>query len=193
MGSAPGQPAAWPAFAQVAGLRLIVPSQRFDAVAFHEATYADAMELEPLGRMTHNFNRTKFDPPPTAPGVPYLVETSRGRTNAATSAADVLLPRTASVLTPVTGTVMVAKRYKLYGRYPDMRVEIKPQGFPDLRVVIIHLDQVTVVRGDEVSATLTAIGKPRVFPFDSVVNDEVASDDPHIHIEVKEPDATSTK
>lgn len=186
-------PGSWPAFAEVEGLRLIVPSQKIDIVAFHEASYPDAMEMLPLGRMKHNYNRTKFASPAPSAGTPYIVQTSRGRVQPATSAADVVLSRTTPVLTPVSGTVVTAKRYKLYGMYPDMRVEIKPDGFPNLRVVIIHLDDVTVQRGDEVSATLSPLGMARVFPFDSVVNAEVASDHPHVHIEVKERDATPTE
>ena len=57
----------------------------------------------------------------------------------ATSAADIVLPRGETVLAPVNGTVTRVKRYRLYSSYPDVRVELRPEGVPDRRVVMIHL------------------------------------------------------
>jgi hypothetical protein len=98
---------------------------------------------------------------------------------------DIAVKPVAELTAPVTGRVVRARRYRLYGSYRDWRVEIAPDGFPDLRVVMIHLTNVKVRRGDEVSATLSVIGHARKLPFRSQV-DDYGGGDPHVHIEVKE-------
>jgi hypothetical protein len=87
--------------------------------------------------------------------------------------------------------VVQVKPYKLYGKYPDERVEISVDGHPDVHVVMIHLTHVRVARGDQVSATLSVIGEPRVFPFRSETDDYVRGGDPHVHIEIKKPSSTA--
>jgi hypothetical protein len=96
-----------------------------------------------------------------------------------------MAPAQTDVYAPIDGTVVQAKRYKLYGQYPDMIVRIKPDVDPNSQVVMIHLTNVQVHKGDEVHATLSVIGQPRTFPFHSEVNDYVPGGDPHVHIEVK--------
>jgi hypothetical protein len=91
----------------------------------------------------------------------------------------------AGVLAPVSGTVTGVKRYYLYGRHLDYRVAIRPDGRPELRVVLIHVDQVRVRKGDTVTAGATVLAAPRVFRFHSQVNTYVKSNAPHVHLEVK--------
>ncbi|MEX0992022.1 MAG: M23 family metallopeptidase [Actinomycetota bacterium] len=176
---------AWRAFARADGLVLMVPVLEPTAVAFHQAYYGDALDMHPLGSVERNANRTEFQAPSPTPGPTYIVQSSRGRGTGPTTAVDIVIPKQSMVTAPVDGTIVAAKRYKLYGQYPDWRVEIRPTDRPDLRVIIIHLDEVQVRRGDEVSATLSPIGRPRVLPFHSAVNDYVPGGDPHVHIEVK--------
>lgn len=173
-------------FAEAAGVQLMLPAKSPVLVAYHEASYGYALELTPHGTLDRDFNRTKFDKPVPTPGPRYVIEASRGRRTPATSAVDVVMKRGTEVTSPVTGTVVKAHPYKLYGRYRDWYVAIAPEGYTDVQVVMIHLDHVRVRRGDEVSATLSAIGEPRVFPFRSEVNYYVAGGDPHVHIEVKD-------
>ena len=171
-------------FATVRGLHLYLPSDTVVRIGYHEASFPVALALTPLGRCLRDFNRTKFRKPPTTAGADYLVMSSRGRRDAATSAADVaLLPGTA-VLAPTTGVVTSAKAYRLYGRYRDMRIAIRPDGARGIVVVMIHVDHVAVHRGDRVFAGVTPIGVPRIFAFSSQVNDYIGPGIPHVHIEV---------
>jgi hypothetical protein len=48
------------------------------------------------------------------------------------------------VLSPVNGVVTVVKTYDLYRKITDYHVEIQPDGYPDLRIAIIHIDDVRV-------------------------------------------------
>lgn len=182
----PGE--ALPVFAAAGGVGLHLVSAKVVAVAFHEASMDDAAELQPTGVCIVCRNRTKFEPPPaTEPTVEYLVLDSRGRSQAATSAVDLVLPRGAEVLSPVTGTVISVKRYRLYYRYPDVRLEIRPEEAPDRRVVVIHLEQVQLEKGQRVEASETTLGTVRRFPFESQVDRYLRGKLPHVHMEVKRP------
>jgi hypothetical protein len=179
------------AFARAKGVTLFLPGQDPRLIAYHEASYDDAATLRPIGRLHRNASRTKFDPPPDEDGPPYTVMSSRGRGTPATSAVDVVMRPGTRVRSPVSGVVVQVKPYRLYGKYPDERVEISVDGHADVHVVMIHLAHVRIRRGDEVSATLSVIGVPRVFPFLSQVDDYVSGGDPHVHIEIKKPSSTA--
>ncbi len=184
---APEAPGPLPVFASSDAVRLRLVSGRALAVAFHEASYRDATALRPWGECLVCRNRTKFTPPPPRGGLSYLVTDTRGRRTPATSAADIVLPRGETVLAPVTGRVTAVKHYRLYFRYPDVRVEIRPTEIPDRRVVLIHLAGVRLEKGDAVEASVTRIGAVRRFPFESQVDRYVGGRNPHVHLEVKNP------
>jgi hypothetical protein len=173
-------------FATVRGLTLYLPVALPLLLGYHEASLPGTVRLTPLGRCVHDFNRTKFKKPTSTAGPDYLVMSSRGRPYPATSAADVAMRIHQPVLSPVSGTVESVKRYRLYDRYPDLRISFVPAADPSLRVVVIHVTGVLIHRGDQVVAGVTVIGTPRVFPFSSQVNDYVGPGIPHVHIEVKE-------
>jgi hypothetical protein len=188
---APAPPPDGVAFAKAKGITLYLPADDPRLIGYHEASYPDAAELAPVGRLQRNANRTKFRPPNDEKGPRYTVMASRGRSTPATSAVDVVMAPSTDVRSPVSGVVVQAKEYKLYGAYRDDRVEISVDGHPDVHVVMIHLTHVRVTRGDRVSATLSVIGAPRVFPFRSETDDYVRGGDPHVHIEIKKPASTA--
>jgi hypothetical protein len=177
----------WQAFAQAKGVKLFLPAPHPVAVTYHEASLDFAAEMRPLGRPVRNANKWRFDPPSWTPGPDYIVMSSRGRSAAATSAADIVLRPRTPVRTPVTGRVIHVQLYHLYCRYSDMRVAIKPRGHPDYAVVLIHLAGVHVREGQLVFARLSVLGHPRRFPFRSQVDDYVRGGNPHVHIEVAKP------
>jgi hypothetical protein len=153
-------------------------------IGYHEASYPVTLALSPVGRCVRDYNRTKFRKPAPGPGPAYFVMSSRGRGQPATSAADIALPRGTIARSPVTGVVVVAKPYRLYGRYPDVRIAIRPDAVRGIEVIVIHVDRVRLHRGDRVFAGVTPLGIPRVFPFRSQVNDYIGPGIPHVHIEV---------
>jgi hypothetical protein len=165
---------------------LYLPAHSPVAVGYHEASLPDALQLAPLGRCTHDFNRTKFVKPGPTAGPDYVVMSSRGRPHPATSAADIAVRPNAAVLAPVTGTVKSVKTYRLYGAYIDLRLAITPSGHARFRVVMIHVRALLVHPGDMVYAGVTRVASVRLFPFSSQVNDYIGPGIPHVHIEVKE-------
>jgi hypothetical protein len=180
-----------PVFATARGIQLRAVSDHAVAVAFHEASYDDALALRPTGVCGRCKNPTKFTPPaPRDPSLHYLVTHSRGRDTPATSAADLVLPRATPVLSPVDGVVLRVHRYRLYRNYPDVRVEIAPDREPGLLVVLLHLGAVQVRKGERVITSETLIGAPRRLPFRSQVDRYVRGRYPHVHLEVKDAAAT---
>lgn len=172
-------------FATVDGLELAMPHGRPQVLAFHEASRAEALELAPVGVLAGNDNPTSFTPPADTEGPAYRVLSSRGRARPATSAIDVAVPLGDAVAAPVNGTIRAVTEYPLYGRVRDWRVEITPEGRPDLTVVLIHLLRPTVDVGDTVTAGQTPIGVARLLPFASHVDYVMDQRHPHVHIEVK--------
>lgn len=182
-----------PPFARHGTLTLLTPATEPVLVGFHEAGTRDGLELEPVGVLIENNNTTRISAPDDDPaGSPYRILHSRGRRAQATSAVDIAMRDDEPVLAPVDGTVTDVREYHLDGRYRDLRVEIQPELAPDLRVVIIHLDRLTVIEGDEVRAGRTVLAETaRRFPFASQI-DYVIEDErwPHVHLEVKRAEAT---
>lgn len=173
-------------FATARGLELYEPAANPLMVTYHESLFSSAIALQPRGRMILNDNPRKFRRPPRTPGPRYIVMGSRGRPNPATSASDIVLRRGARVLSPVTGRVASVTRYRLYCEAPDLRVIIRADEDPDFTVVLFHLDQVRVRRGDRVVFSKTVLGVPRVFAGSTDQADTyVRGDHPHVHIEVE--------
>jgi hypothetical protein len=183
-------PSPLPVFAVGDRVRLRLPASSPVAVAFHEASYRDAVRLRPLGVCKVCRNRWKFTPPPPVDrSLSYVVMDTRGRSQAATSAVDVVVRRGGEIMSPVDGVVRRIKRYRLYGRYRDVRVELRPEGVRRRRVVMLHLSHVRLRRGDRVEASVTRIGRARKLPFESQVDRYVPGRFPHVHVEVKRPAA----
>lgn len=179
-----GVPAAT-VFARVDGLDLALPHDEPVAVAFHEASRPDALELAPIGRLAGNDNATTYTPPPDGDGPAYHVLSSRGRARPATSGVDVVVPAGGTAAAPVTGTVVEAREYLLYGNLRDWRVVIRPDARPDLHVVLIHLHEPNVEQGDRVEAGGAALAVVRQLPFASHVDYLVGERTPHVHVEVR--------
>lgn len=179
-----------PRMAQVEGIELLVPAHDIVMVGYHEASYDDALRFAPVGRLAENENSTKF----TAgvddlSGLDYTVLSSRGRSQGATTAIDVVLAPGVNVIAPVSGTVTSVRPYELYGRHADTRIEIQPDGAPLLRVVLIHVAGVQVAEGDRVEAGRSVLAQEAaIFPFSSQVDRYT---EPlrygHVHIEIKPP------
>ncbi len=175
-------------FARVEELVLLVPTTDPIVVGFHEAATTDAIAMTPVGVLVANRNATRTEAPSDEQrGPPYLILHSRGRAAAATSAVDVVMRDDDPVRAPVSGVVTDIREVALSGRYPDLRVEIQPQDAPELRVIVIHVDEVTVGVGDPVVAGETMIaGTARRFPFFSQIDGDTAPERwPHIHLEIK--------
>jgi murein DD-endopeptidase MepM/ murein hydrolase activator NlpD len=173
-------------FARVRNLVLHLPAHHVLGIGYHQAKSPLSLPLHPLGRVVRNDNRRNYRAPRATPGPNYIVLVSRLRGTPPTSAVDVAVRRREPVRAPVSGVVREVRAYRLYGLYPDVRVEIDPRDGSGLIVVVIHLTRVRVREGQRVVAGETPIGFARVLPDRSYINDYVGEGVPHVHIEVKE-------
>jgi len=57
--------------------------------------------------------------------------------------------------------VLLVKAYKLYQKYPDYEVHIRPTGHNDLDVVLIHIAEPAVKAGAMVVGGVTRVGAVR--------------------------------
>ncbi len=180
-----------PVFATVASAELRLPSPHPVLVAYHEASNDHGFALAPVGRILTNRNPTRTAPIADAGEVEFMILSSRGRTAPATSAVDVVLEADDVVLAPINGVVVDVRWYLLYGRHLDRRVEIAPHGRDDLRIVVLHVEDLLVTEGDELEGGVTPLAmRARRLPFSSHVDREVAGGRlPHVHIEAVGPDA----
>jgi hypothetical protein len=170
------------------GIELSVPVASPVCVCYHEASYDYALPLHPFGRLLRDYNPTKFpNDGATTDGPGYVIMSSRGRSTPATSAVDVVTRMGAEFRSPVSGEVTKVKPYRLYGKYPDVEVMIRPDADFRYRVVMIHLAHVRVHVGERIVAGVTPLGVARPLPFSSQIDYYVAGHRPHVHLQIVDP------
>lgn len=165
-----------PVFASYKGLRMHLPVTvaSLTEVGFHQASYTYAHHLDtPLAeakmskvRKKRSSGRDKASQPvgPDVDLVGAYLTMWRARPGKPDSAVDVGADAGSDVFSPVTGTVVRIKRYKLYGTYDDYEIHIIPDGTKDLDCVLIHVSDLSVKRADRVMAGITRISAVRKLP-----------------------------
>ena len=99
-----------------------------------------------------------------------------------------------TVYAPVTGTVVKVTKYDLYGYVPDVKIQIQPEGHPELDVVVLHQSDPQVEPGDKVKGGATPISSVRDIAKDLTdvqLGFFTAADDPGNHSHVEVNDASS--
>lgn len=168
------------------GIELLASSAATRMVGYHQAGSRRALALHPRGVPRTNRNVGRYRAPAPTPGVDYAILWNRHRGTHPTSAVDVAMAPGHPVPSPVSGTVERVRPYALYGRHPDLMVTIVPDGAPDRRVVVMHLDVTTVRPGDRVVGGHTTIAKrARRLPFPSQIDSFAGPGSVHIHAEIR--------
>ena len=163
-----------PLFASFSGIDLRVPIDPADItqLAFHQASSGtNAVHLNSLvpdADMKAAAKIKAVQPAADPAGLPDAVWNGTGlrlwRSNASgppDTAVDVGANPGTPVYSPVTGTVLQVKPYKLYDQHDDFEIHIQPEGRVGLELVMIHVDDVTISPGDRVTAGVTQIASVR--------------------------------
>jgi len=171
------------------GLVLCFPAEveEIKGIGFHESEKAEALEMQPIGKCYMRESTETVSRVTSMSRFPVLfVMYSRGRHQSPTSAVDVAVKPNTSIRSPVNGVVTKVDTYYLYGKHIDCRIEIKPEDNPELRVALIHLDNVVASVGQKVYQGNTKLGMARELShqFDSQINEYVADECNHTHIQV---------
>lgn len=173
----PGPAAApTPFFASFRGvkLRLPVAPQNITVVAFHQASYSDALPMTSLvikGSLAEAKAAAKKRAVVAATLTPAhddgvwtgkaLSLWRSGRGGKPNTALDCGARPDTPVFSPVDGTIMEIRAYKLYGKYPDFEIHIKPDAWSDVDVVILHTTDPRIVEGQHVVAGIDQLSKVR--------------------------------
>ena len=156
--------------AAVEGVELLDVSRTSLAIGFHEGA-TRSRSFEPI-----------LDVPTGTPEP--VVMPSRGRGTGPTTAVDVAVPADATITAPVSGEVVEANQYALYGTTTDFLVTIAPQDAPYLRIRMFHLEEPQVAVGDTVVAGETVIAKrSRQLPVNNQIDRITGERTPHVHIQ----------
>jgi hypothetical protein len=157
------------------------------AVGFHQASEKKVLRLTPVSKCLriYKYSKTK-GLLRSMRGIKMFQQVLRGRHTSNFSAADCAVKPKSVILAPVTGTVTRVKNYKLYGRYPDVQLEILPDGASTrVRVVVLHIQGPQVKVGDRVTGGVTPIATVRHFRFVSTVNRYLpAKSADHTHLQI---------
>lgn len=169
-----------------ARLRLPVPALDVTVLAFHQTWYDDSIPMKPLvpegdraaiarevklkkkalkeGTAVEPATREEDAPVADEDGVwigSALHLWRTGRAGAQDTAIDCGAEPGTTVFSPVDGTVMQVRAYKLYKKYADFEIHIKPDAWSDVDFIILHVSDPAVVEGRHVTAGVTPLAKVR--------------------------------
>lgn len=168
-----------PVFASYRSLMLRLPIDPRDvtAVAFHQASGKEAIHLTSLARDADMAlaakNKAVAASTVASAGseATATLETVWGgsvlrlwrsnRSGKPDTAADIGADPGTDIYAPVTGTVVQVRAYKLYDKYEDYEIHIHPDGWPEVDVVLIHVDDVSVAVGERVACGVSRVASVR--------------------------------
>jgi hypothetical protein len=176
-----------PVFASLRGatLRLPVSASAVTVLAFHQSAYRDTVALKPLVALGSPARARKAATAARATikagGEATVAATPEGGAEdgegvwtgsalqlwrstsggARNSAVDCGAAPGTPVLSPVDGVVMQVRPYKLYGRYADFEIHIKPDAWSDLDVIVLHVTNPAIAAGTRVVGGVTRIAQVR--------------------------------
>jgi hypothetical protein len=173
-------------------------------IEFHQATYDTALRLTPLVTIVdleeatenHGTKRIPYQEQPFG-AVPLVAEAvSTWRLDSEgdeMTSIDVGATTGTVAYAPISGTVVKILTYSLYGLIDDYELHIQSPDYPELDILVLHLEQLTVKVGDEVIGGCTRIGKVRDLAAAGIDNNLMnitEPDDPGNHCHVQVNDAT---
>jgi murein DD-endopeptidase MepM/ murein hydrolase activator NlpD len=177
-------------------LHLPVPVSKLTEIGFHQASYAWALRMKtPLKDAkasesnAHRGTSRDTSRQPTGADavlVGKVLRMWRARPGRPDTAADVGAKPGTTVISPVTGTVVKIKSYKLYGKWPDYEMHIVPDGYDNLDIVMIHLADLEVKPGQRVIAGVTPVAHVRKLSdkFTDQLAQYVKDGGDHVHLQV---------
>lgn len=156
---------AHPVFARINDKNLVLPvdSESVSVIAYHSVNNESSVALSPLGeRVDGNLVARGVERVIAGPAdIRYHVLQSRGRVVTETGAVDVGAPAGSMITSPVTGEVVSVRAYKLYGKYDDYQVDIRPKSLSDVIVSLLLVEDPRVHINQTVEAGKTVIGVVR--------------------------------
>lgn len=201
-----------PFFAYYRSLHLYVPISPDDLteIAFHQASGDKALDIESLlpdadmtlAEQNHGTDRTtqaSSANDTTGTGTQVLGGTvlrmwRSNRSGPPDTAVDVGAAPGTTVYAPVTGEVVEVRPYMLYEKYEDYEIHIRPEGWPEIDIVMIHVEDPRVEAGDRVVGGVTALAGVRLLS-DRITHQMSAyttDGGNHVHVQLNQIDPAET-
>jgi hypothetical protein len=175
-----------PVFARLGDRNIVLPVAAGDAtiIAYQPVSDERAVALNPIGEQANSSGIVRFFRGILSGDAPVRYYMLDGDGGEATSSVLVGAASGSPVTAPVSGVVTGVKQYKLYGKYDDVQVDIRPEGMSGTTVSIMFLSDVSVSIGEVLSAGKTELGKVRACPADlgSVLSPYTHDSGDHVHM-----------
>ena len=130
-----------PVFSRLGDTNLVLPVPAQDAtiIAYLPLSDEGAESFTPIGEQVNGgvVSRSIGAVFSDDASVRYYVLRGTGRVVTETGAVDVGAPAGTPITSPVSGVVVAVKTYKLYGKYDDVQIDIRPEGTSGL--TLVHL------------------------------------------------------
>jgi biotin carboxyl carrier protein len=180
-----------------------ISANHITEIEFHQASFSTALQLTPLVTIVDaqvvadqsGTRHTPFDEQPRGSESLIAEAVSTWRLDSAgpeMSAADVGALAGTDVYAPISGTVVKIKTYSLFGLIDDYEVHIQSPEYPELDIVMLHIEDLSVEVGDRVYGGATRVAKIRNIGdvIDNNLANFTAPGDPGNHCHVQVNDAT---
>jgi len=157
-----------PTFARLGDRNLLLPVESSDAtiIAYQAVSDDRAVAMSPIGERANanalvRFFRGIFSSEPLVRY--YLLNGPYGEepTSVMVGAAE-----GSPVVAPISGSVIAVKEYMLYGKYPDVQIDIRPEQMSAVTVTLLFIEDPVISIGDIVTAGKTKLGNVRACPED---------------------------
>ncbi len=178
----------YPAFARLGDRNLLLPVKADDAtiIAYQPVSDERAVALTPIGQKANanaliRFFRGIFS---TDPSVRYyLLEGGAGEP---TSSVLIGAAPGSPVYAPISGVVTRVNPYKLYGKYDDVQIDIRPEKMGGVTVSLLFISDPAVSIGETVTAGKTALGAVRQCPetLAAGLSEYTHDSGAHVHLQV---------
>ncbi|MCZ7664255.1 MAG: M23 family metallopeptidase [Thermoleophilia bacterium] len=179
-----------PVFARLDGLNLSLPVLAGDAtiIAYHPLGDERTVALTPIGSqinggvVSRSIGRVFSGESSTR----YYILKGSGRSAADTASVDVGAPADAPITSPVSGVVTGVKEYRLYGKYDDIQIDIRPKGISGVTLSLLFVKDPVVTIGQTLDEGKTQLGKVRAAQGDLGERLATLTHDSgsHVHIQV---------
>ena len=156
-----------PAFARLGDRNLLLPVAAGDAtiIAYQPVSDERAVALTPIGDQANTNALVSFFRGIFSGGAVGALLPARRRRPERPPVRSWWAPRPALPSPrPSPGSVTAVKEYKLYGKYDDVQIDIRPEEMSGITVSLLFIDDPAVSIGEVVTAGKTQLGKVRECP-----------------------------
>lgn len=155
-----------PVFARLEDRNLLLPVAARDVtiIAYQPLSDERAVAFSPIGDQANANALVRFFRGLFAAEAPVRYYLLEGKDGDPTSSVLVGALPGSAITAPVSGIVTAVKQYKLYGKYDDVQIDIRPEEMSGITISLLLVDEPVVSIGEVVTAGKTQLGKVRECP-----------------------------